>query len=87
MQSTLPCNADLVAVCGAALPMIAELNTYLVELSDENEPVQYLDLAGPLSDENRMLAREFTNDGVHLTSAAYEIWANEINRVLSEEAE
>jgi lysophospholipase L1-like esterase len=84
MQSTLPCNADLIAVCAAALPMIAELNTYLIELSEADERVQYLDLAGPLSDENRMLARALTSDGVHLTSAAYEIWAKEISRVLEE---
>jgi lysophospholipase L1-like esterase len=87
VQSTLPCNADLIAVCSAGLPMIAQLNSYLEELSAQNERVRYLDLVGPLSDERRMLAREFTTDGVHLTGAGYSVWAREIERVLAADAE
>jgi len=87
LQSTLPCNTTLSAGCVPVLPMVVELDAYLGELAQEHERVQYLDLVGLLSDENRMLSSVYTYDGLHLNSAGYAIWVNEINRVLSARAE
>lgn len=38
----------------------------------------YLDIATPLTDDDKRLARAFTNDGLHLNGHAYQVWKNVI---------
>lgn len=59
---------------------IDEINAFLKALSASRK-ITYLDMNPKLSSNNR-LRKEYTTDGVHLTSKAYEIWTDEINRIL-----
>jgi len=86
LQSTLPCNATMNAACTPLLPLVMELDSYLTELAASRNKVEFLNLVDLLSDEKQMLSSAYTYDGLHLNSAAYEIWVKEINRVLSEKA-
>jgi lysophospholipase L1-like esterase len=87
MQSTLPCNATINEACSPLLPLVADLDSFLAEFADSREKVEFLDLVDLLSDEKQMLSSAYTYDGLHLNSAAYEIWVKEINKVLEAEAE
>jgi lysophospholipase L1-like esterase len=87
LQSTLPCNATMNVACSPVLPLVTDLNSFLAEFADSHDRVEFLDLVDLLSDEKQMLSSAYTYDGLHLNSAAYEIWVKEINKVLDEETE
>jgi lysophospholipase L1-like esterase len=44
----------------------------------------WLDLYGPLSDESGSLPERFTDDGVHLTAPAYEVWVETLRKWLAD---
>ncbi len=67
-------NADKAA-------MIDEVNAFLQELA-KSKKIAYIDINPQLS-ENKRLKKQFTTDGVHLTEVAYNIWAEEIKKVLN----
>jgi hypothetical protein len=75
------------ASCAPRLPLVANLDAFLADFSDSRDKVEFLDLVDHLSDEEQMLSSAYTYDGLHLNSAAYEIWVKEINRVLDAESE
>lgn len=52
---------------------IVSTNQLLVDVAAKTN-VQYIDLLPVVGDENRRLKNSFTNDGLHLTRAAYEAW-------------
>lgn len=60
--------------------MIDKINDFLQELAASKQ-IMYFDTNSFLS-KNKRLKREFTTDGVHLTSSAYQIWAEEIKKIL-----
>lgn len=45
-----------------------------LEAAAKEAGLMWLDLYGPLSDETGSLPDHFTDDGVHLTAPAYEVW-------------
>jgi len=59
---------------------VAKLNSLLEAHCIANE-IDFLDLNARLAD-GRMLRDEYTTDGVHLTPAAYAIWAEELEPLL-----
>ncbi len=61
--------------------MIDEVNAFLQELA-KSKKIAYIDINPQLS-ENKRLKKQFTTDGVHLTEVAYNIWAEEIKKVLN----
>lgn len=65
--------------------MIDEINTFLEQLA-ASKNIPYIDLNPQLS-ENKRLKKEFTTDGVHLTEAAYKIWAEDIDKIITSKNE
>lgn len=59
---------------------IDELNKLLTGYAREHD-IPVIDLT-PLLCPNKSLAPIYSRDGVHLTSAAYDVWGNEIRKVL-----
>lgn len=59
---------------------VEKLNDMLIKFAEENK-IDFLDLNKILS-ENKTLIDKYTFDGVHLTGAAYKLWAAEIEKVL-----
>lgn len=59
---------------------IKELNSYIKKLA-AFRGMKYVDLYSRFADEQGLLKKELTNDGVHLTPAGYELW----RKVLIEE--
>lgn len=55
---------------------IKSLNEFLVEYC-KNKNIKYIDLNSGIA-QNGTLGNEFTIDGVHLSKAAYKIWARKI---------
>ena len=43
----------------------------------------WIDLHALMRDENGELKQEFTNDGLHLTDQAYQLWRTEILKTLA----
>ena len=60
---------------------VRDFNQRLQKLAAEFD-CAYLDLHQRMSDERGELKAEFTNDGLHLTDAAYLAWRDEIRRTL-----
>ncbi len=64
---------------------VATFNSYLRIFCDSFPNIYYVDIATPLSDPSGFLAANLSSDGsVHLTNAAYEIWANTIRAYISD---
>ena len=59
---------------------VDSLNCFLVDLS-RRKGISYIDLNKSLS-ENRRLKNVFTTDGIHINENAYQIWAQEVKKVL-----
>jgi lysophospholipase L1-like esterase len=59
-------------------PKIRAFNVQLHQLANQ-VGCEYLHLNSFFCDENGMLKREFTHDGLHLTVAAYKKWVRHIN--------
>jgi lysophospholipase L1-like esterase len=62
-------------------PHILEFNQRLARIADENG-CRFLDVFKPLADEQNLLRREFSRDGLHLNEAGYRVWARLIEEVL-----
>ncbi|MCX7918526.1 MAG: GDSL-type esterase/lipase family protein [bacterium] len=76
--SVLPCRGKYAHLN----QMVLDFNAKLKSLADEFQ-YHYLDLHALLKDENGELREEFTADGLHLKPPAYEIWKQEIDRLLT----
>lgn len=61
--------------------MISELNFMLIDYAKKNN-ISTIDLNKIISDENNVLKKEYTTDGVHLSDLAYKVWSIEITKVL-----
>jgi lysophospholipase L1-like esterase len=61
-------------------PEVQHLNARLRTLAGGKD-LEFIDLNALLADKGELRA-EFTRDGVHLTPAAYSVWAKEILRIL-----
>lgn len=73
IQSTLYSNI-------ASYEKTKELNRLLRQYA-ENNGLDYIDLNMVLS-ENKKLRNKFTYDGIHLTGKGYEVWGEEILKIL-----
>lgn len=62
---------------------IIELNNKIKELA-KNKSLLYFDLHQYFINENNQLKSEYTEDGLHLTTLAYEKWAQELKNYLAE---
>jgi len=60
---------------------VIKLNKFLIAYCQHNE-IQYIDLNHYLADSSG-LKSEFAVDKTHLNTAAYKIWASEINQILT----
>ncbi len=59
---------------------IDTLNSYLRKYASEHN-LSIIDL-NPLLCPNKSLLPKYSQDGVHLTDAAYKVWASEIRKIL-----
>ncbi|MGE5402135.1 MAG: GDSL-type esterase/lipase family protein [Ignavibacteriales bacterium] len=61
---------------------IVEFNRMLAEMAEENG-LTYFDIHDKFTDSNGDLILDFTEDGLHLTPKAYELWAQLIKEFLN----
>lgn len=61
---------------------ILDLNTQLQAMTSQKNGLQYLDLHSAFVDNNGELRREFTDDGLHLTEAGYQHWAEKLQPLI-----
>lgn len=75
LESALPINEDMTkeAYTKGRNILVPELNKKLKALAKE-EGVTYIDICPLFQDENGVLKKEFTMDGVHLKASAYIDW-------------
>ena len=66
------------------IPKIISINDRIKNLAESKGAV-YIDLFTHLADENNLLIREFSDDGLHLNTAGLEVWTNLIKPYLSED--
>ncbi|MFZ2168793.1 MAG: GDSL-type esterase/lipase family protein [Methylococcaceae bacterium] len=59
---------------------VTQLNTELAEYANKND-ITFVNLNDKLSI-NETLKSEFTNDGIHLTGAGYQIWKSKISKYI-----
>ena len=61
---------------------IFQLNNLLKAFATQ-EKIDCIDMNQQLADNEKLLLKdEYTPDGIHLTGAAYGLWAKEINKIL-----
>jgi len=60
---------------------IKELNTLVIKYAQENN-LDYIDLNPFIASDSLEIKDEYTTDGLHLSAAAYLVWAREITTVL-----
>lgn len=78
VQSVLPTRG----AHAARNPAVLDVNTRLKRLAGEFG-YDYIDLHSLMTDANGELKAEFTDDGLHLTPAAYTVWRTEVLRKLA----
>jgi lysophospholipase L1-like esterase len=61
---------------------VRETNALLAEAA-RRASLEYLDLYGPLSGPDVALPDRMTDDGVHLTAPAYEVWTATVKAFLA----
>ena len=61
---------------------IMKINAEMEEVLRGKENVTYIDLFSLLKDENNLLIKEYSTDGLHLTEDGYEIWTNALKDYL-----
>ena len=61
---------------------IMKINAEMEEVLRGKENVTYIDLFSLLKDENNLLIKEYSTDGLHLTEEGYEIWTNALKDYL-----
>lgn len=82
IESVLPCRDHY----SDRNPQVIELNIRLKRLARQYG-YQYLDLHTLMKDSTGQLKPEYSSDGIHLKPAAYEVWKQEIDRVLGNQFE
>jgi lysophospholipase L1-like esterase len=56
-------------------PAMKEANALLAKLADNNEHLEYVDIAAPMLGPDGQPRKElFRDDGLHLSAAGYELW-------------
>lgn len=78
LQTVLPLRSE-----PALNRKVQQINARLADLAEISE-IELIDTYAHFSDGNGLLAAEYTNDGVHLTGAAYAQWVKLINQHISE---
>jgi lysophospholipase L1-like esterase len=61
---------------------IMEINAEIEKALKNEKNVTYIDLFSLLKDENNLLVKEYSTDGLHLTENGYEIWTNALKDYL-----
>jgi len=62
-------------------PSIQEFNRRLAKIAADND-CPFMDVFKPLADEQNLLRKEYSRDGLHLNAAGYKVWAKMIEEVL-----
>lgn len=63
------------------VPLIVEFNKRLARIAADFE-CPFMEVYQPLADDEGLLKKEYSRDGLHLTEAGYRIWASLIERML-----
>jgi hypothetical protein len=72
----------------ALLPKIREANGLVRSFTQEHEGLSYIDVYTPMLDAQGVPRRElYKPDGLHLSDAGYDLWAEVVGRGLGQEAE
>jgi lysophospholipase L1-like esterase len=66
-----------------AMPIINRINSRLAQLAD-GQTIKYLNINDKLADSNGRLHNGVTEDGLHLSTAGYQIWADALKPILNE---
>jgi lysophospholipase L1-like esterase len=66
-----------------AMPIINRINSRLAQLAD-GQTIKYLNINDKLADSHGQLHDDVTEDGLHLSTAGYQIWADALNPILTE---
>ena len=61
---------------------ILEINSKIKDMVANEEKVRYIDLFPLLADSNNMLIKKYSDDGIHLNAAGFEVWTNLIKPYL-----
>lgn len=61
---------------------ILEINTQIKEIIEKESNVTYIDLFSLLADDNNMLIEKYSDDGIHLNAAGFEVWTKLIKPYL-----
>jgi lysophospholipase L1-like esterase len=62
---------------------IAAINAKLAAFADEHR-IRYIDIGDRLVDARGLLSEEMSEDGLHLSLAAYQVWADALKPILVE---
>ena len=67
-------------------PHILEFNRRLERIAADHK-CPFMDVFKPLADEQNLLRKEFSRDGLHLNEAGYRIWARRIEEILPQQSD
>jgi len=79
LQSILPVNSRIRPFLFET-SLVKDVNEELRQIADIKNHVVFLDLYPSFLDSNGRLKNEFTDDGIHLSAAGYENWAEILRR-------
>lgn len=78
--SVIPQNKDLEAYSSIKVdtttPVILEMNEQIKEIIKDDSKITYVDLFSRVADENNMLIKEYSDDGIHLNKNGFEVWTS-----------
>jgi lysophospholipase L1-like esterase len=82
IESVLPVNPSMLPASYAKLSneKINDLNKGLMQLCEKYK-LQYVNLQPVFADENGIMKKEYTIDGLHLRQASYILWSNHLKQI------
>lgn len=83
LQSVLPVNESMFGFFPFSNRDIAELNVLIERLAREIPAAEYLDIRPGFQNEKGELAAGLAVDGLHLSPAGYEVWADAIRHLFA----
>jgi len=81
IYSVLPVNKELFCNPKLHADSIPYLNSEIKEFADKNRHT-FINLYPLFTDQNDKLSKNFTEDGLHLNNAGYELWKLQIEKLI-----